>query len=76
MTRVQFTFVDTAHPPEDVWVEMDSIPRVDDVVNIPGVEQYETVVRTVVWNPLGDPDEDEVEPWVYVVLGRRRRDGL
>ena len=73
--RVQFTVVGhIAHPPNR-WADLEAVPQVGDVVNIPGLSQANTVVRTVVWYPFGDPDTqapEPAEPFVYVVLGPPR----
>lgn len=72
--RIQFTFVGHTTRHADVWADMDTVPRVHETVAIPGLSQAVTVVRTVVWYPLGDPDEGRTEPFVYVVLGSPRRE--
>lgn len=68
--RVQFSFVGTVERHENIYVEMDAVPQEGDTVDIPGVSQADTVVRTVVWHPLGEDGSEG--PFVYVVLGRRR----
>lgn len=71
--RVQFSIVGQVDPYDDVRVDLPVVPREGDVVNLPGLPQYESVVRTVVWYPTHD-DEGEAldEPFVYVVLGSPR----
>ena len=69
LMRIQFTFVGLTERHDDVWVDLPAVPRVGETVEIPGLSQADTVVRTVVWYPLGDDDK---EPFVYVVLGKPR----
>lgn len=83
--KVQFTFVgqagvfeeDNWKQRDDIWTELNQIPREGDVVDFPGVSQALTVVRTVVWYPFGSDeykeDEDMYEvPFVYIVIGNPR----
>lgn len=64
----------------DLFVDLDAVPREGETVNVPGIKQHLTVVRTVVWYPLGyDPEGEgferkpgDEEPFVYVVIGNRR----
>jgi hypothetical protein len=53
------------------WPDGWPIPRVDDEVEIPNLPEV-AAVRTVVWNPMGSLDEGD-EPFVYIVVGPRRR---
>lgn len=69
--RIQFTFVGLTERHDDVWVNLPIVPREGETVDIPGLSQADTVIRTVVWYPLGDGDDKE--PFVYVVLGQPRR---
>lgn len=62
---------------EDIWVETLQIPREGDIVDIPGIDQSLTTVRTVVWYPLGCDEYEEGHsmykvPMVYVVIGNPR----
>lgn len=72
--RIQFSFVGFTNRPADVRVEMDVVPRVGEIVHFPGLSEADTYVRTIVWYPLGDPDEGRDEPFVYVVIGPPRKD--
>lgn len=69
--RIQFSIVGTVDRHDNVWVDLDAVPRVGDTVGLPGISQADTVIRTVVWYPLGD-DEGVAAPFVYVVLGQPR----
>jgi len=51
------------------WPKDWPIPRVGDDVDIPNFPEVSSV-RTVVWYPIGN--EDDPEPFVYLVLGPRR----
>lgn len=67
MVWVQFSLV--ADPSEsDRFVKMPCVPREGETVDIPGVSQADTVVRTIVWLPFL-----EDQPDVYIVLGKPRR---
>lgn len=70
--RVQFSIVGTVERHDNVSADLEAVPRVGDTVSLPGVSEADTVVRTVVWHPVGD--EDGGGPSVYVVLGQRRRE--
>lgn len=48
------------------WPEGWPPPRVGDEVNVADGTVY---VRHVVWDPQGDPEDDQPEPFVYIVLG-------
>ena len=73
--RVQFSLVGHVKRPPDLWADLDAVPRVGDVVNLPGISQADSVVRTVVWYPTHDDDgEPLAEPFVYVVVGQPRRE--
>jgi hypothetical protein len=61
LMRIQFSFVGLVERHDDVWVDLPAVPRVGETVEIPGLSQADTVVRTVVWY------------FVYVVLGKPRR---
>jgi hypothetical protein len=72
--RVKFFVVGQAKPYHINDLHMDVVPRVGEIVDLPGLSQADTVVRTVVWYPLGDPDEHGgIDSFVYIVLGRGRR---
>lgn len=74
--RIQFSIVGQVEQHDDVWVDLDAVPRVGDVVNLPGIPQYESVVRTVVWYPTHDDEGEPLDaPFVYVVLGSPRPTG-
>jgi hypothetical protein len=59
-------------PPGLDWPEGWPVPREGDIVSLPGVGPLQ--VRTVVWYPAGDGDDDEgeLDPFVYVVIGPPR----
>lgn len=66
--KIQFSFVGMQDSLEDVWVELDEIPQEGQYVYFP--KTGEISVRTVVWFPThNDEDEEVAEPFVYVVLG-------
>lgn len=67
MINIQFDLVVPIEHPEIPKIRLACVPRVGETVDIPGVSQANTVVRTVVWYPFEDPD-----PIVYVVLGPPR----
>lgn len=71
--KVHFSVVGQVVRPDDVKVTMDAIPRLGETVTLPGLPPHATNVRTVVWYPLGDVDDDDPEPFVYIVLGQARR---
>lgn len=57
------------HRRELKWPEGWPVPRVGDSVDLPGLGGL--AVRTVVWCPEGE-GEDDFEPFVYVVIGQPR----
>lgn len=71
--KVHFSIVGQINRPNDTILDMDQIPRVGDIINIPNVSQAETYVRTVVWYISYDEDGSPIdEPFVYVVVGSPR----
>jgi hypothetical protein len=70
--RIQFNIVGTVEQHDNVWTDLGAVPREGEVVHLPGIPEYETVVRTVVWYPLVDDEDEATEPFVYVVLGPAR----
>ena len=61
------------HHRELKWPEGWPVPREGDTVHLDGLDDQdpaELSVRTVVWYPEGE--DDDAEPFVYVVIGRRR----
>lgn len=60
------------------WPEGWPIPREHEEVNLPGLPESLTGgintwhVRHVIWYPQGDPNSDDPEPFIYLVLGSRR----
>lgn len=73
--KVQFSLVGHMGNNPNITVNLDAVPRVGDVINWPGLSQAETYVRTVVWYPTHDDDNEPLdEPFVYVVVGRDRGD--
>lgn len=52
------------------WPEGWPVPREGDTVEIPDLDESPLSVRTVVWYPEGG--DDDSEPFVYLVIGRRR----
>ncbi len=72
--RVHFNVVGFMEHP--TWaanrVDLDAVPREGEVVEVPGLPEGQVFVRTVVWYPWGDGGADP-DPFVYVVLGQRRR---
>ena len=70
--RIQFSVVGQIEPYPNVWVDLPAVPREGETVNLPNLEQYATVVRTVVWYPIVDDEDKTVEPFVYVILGQAR----
>lgn len=76
--RIQFSIVGQPRSHPDIWVNLEQVPREDEIIHIPGLSEADTYVRTVVWHPLGDEEDDEcnliiTEPFVYVVVGPRRK---
>lgn len=67
----------TEEPTVPLTVEMDWVPRVGEIVEIPGLPEGEVYVRTVVHHPYGNPEADPPDPtpFVYVVVGRSRNYG-
>jgi hypothetical protein len=49
-----------------VWPEGWPIPRVGDEINNQDGDSFE--VTTVAWYPHGEHGEDDLEPFVYIVL--------
>lgn len=73
--KVQFSFVGTQEPLEDVWVNLEQIPGEGD--NIYFRATGEIVVRSIVWYPIhNDEDEELSEPQVYVVVGPHRSESV
>lgn len=70
--RIQFRIVGTVRHHDDVWIDLPSVPRLGEIVKLPGIPEYETNVRTVVWYPVVDDEDKTSEPFVYVVLGAAR----
>jgi hypothetical protein len=68
--RVQFSVVGVQPQVHIEEVEMDVVPREDEVVNVMGLGQ-EHYVRTVVWYPFGEINGKDY-PFVYVVIGKKR----
>lgn len=69
--RVQFSFVGMSKPLDDVWRDLEQIPREGDCIYFP--KAGEISVRTVVWFPTHNDDDEELsEPQVYVVVGPHR----
>lgn len=70
---IEFSVVGQVGNYDNVKVDLPAVPREGEVVNLPGLEQHETMVRTVVWYPTHD-DEDQPldEPFVYIVVGPPR----
>lgn len=67
--RVQFSFVGMSEVMDDVWMDLEQIPREGDCIYFP--KSGEISVRSVVWFPThNDEDEELPEPLVYVVVGR------
>jgi hypothetical protein len=59
------------HHRELEWPEGWPIPREGESVTLPGEDNLS--VRTVVWYPEGsDEDEEDREPFVYLVIGPHR----
>lgn len=69
--KIHFSIVGTVERHPDVKVDLPVVPREGETVKIPGVSEADTHVRTVVWYPLVDDEEEAGEPFVYVVLGQR-----
>lgn len=59
----------TDHHRQLTWPEGWPVPQVGDSVDLPGLDGL--AVRTVVWYPEGE-GEDDAEPFVYVVIGKPR----
>lgn len=53
------------------WPEGWPLPRIDEDVDIKVGDQSNVNVRSIVWFPNGDEENDE--PFVYIVLGPRRQ---
>jgi hypothetical protein len=69
--KVLFSVTGSEKPyPSRLVENMDAIPREGETVELPDLPTHLTHVRTVVWYPIGD--EDEVGPFVYIVLGPSR----
>lgn len=71
--KVQFSLVgfEEGHSWLPQPVDLDILPRVDEVVEIPGMPEGQVHVRTIVHYPLGDGDLKK-GPFVYIVLGPKR----
>lgn len=71
--KVQFSLVGHIGQRQDQVVDLPQIPREGDVINLPGISQANTYVRTVVWYISHDDDDEPLdEPFVYVVVGPPR----
>lgn len=70
--RVQFSVVGQVEHLGPFWADLPAVPQEGDVIDLPGLSQADTVVRTVVWYPFGDEDGGESEPFVYIVVGSPR----
>lgn len=71
--KAQFSLVGHVEQREDLWVDLPQIPQIGDIVNLPGLSQAETYVRTVVWYVSHDDDNNLIpEPFVFVVVGPPR----
>lgn len=69
--KVQFSVVGfVPHPEVPLDVEMEMVPRVGEVVEIPGMPGGQVHVRSIVHFPWGDGDSRE--PFTYIVLGLKR----
>lgn len=71
--KIQFSLVGHIEQRDDIWIDLPQVPQVGDIINLPGLSQAATYVRTVVWY-ISHDDEDEPipEPFVYVVVGPPR----
>lgn len=73
--KIVFTIVGTVEQHPNVSVDLPIVPQVGDTVELPGVPAEASIVRTVVWHPLGDSEAINPvyhSPFVYIVLGQRR----
>lgn len=75
--KVQFSFVGFLMPdqtqPPDIWVDLPQIPKEGEILNVKGLSQSNTYVRTIVWYISHDDDDNELdEPFVYIVVGPPR----
>lgn len=74
--RIHFSVVGLMDSTGAIITDLDAVPREGETVNLPGISQAKTVVRTVVWYPYGeDPSESETPdptPFAYVIVGSPR----
>lgn len=72
--RVQFSVVGNVDHYLGPSLDMEQVPRLDEQVELPGLDPTLTWVRTVVWYPQGDADDEsnDGQPFVYIILGNRR----
>jgi len=70
--RIQFRLVGMVEQHDDVWLDLPVVPREGEAVKLPGIPEYDTVVRTVVWYPIVNDEDEQTDPFVYVVLGAAR----
>jgi hypothetical protein len=70
--RIQFRIVGTVELHDDVWIDLPVVPREGEGVKLPDIPEYDTVVRTVVWYPVVNDEDEQVDPFVYIVLGAAR----
>lgn len=71
--KIQFSIVGTVERHPNMWCDLPVVPRFGETVHLPGIPEYDTNVRTIVWYPLVDDEDNEIEePFVCIVLGRAR----
>lgn len=78
--RVMMTFVgielDNPWSQRNLTLDMEAVPREGETVTLPDLPAGCSTIRTVVWYPMGDPEDEAsgTDPFVYVVVGHRRGD--
>lgn len=68
--KILVTMVGTQRREPVLWPDGWPVPREGDRFEVPGAPEV-TTVRNVTWYPEGNNEEDDSEPFVYVVVGPR-----
>jgi len=68
-----FSLVGTVDPNQNIEIELDALPQLDDAVCWPDVREFQPYVRHIEWFLTEDEEGTPLEkPFVYIVVGPRR----
>lgn len=69
--KIHFNVVGQVKTPSLSEVNLPRVPQLGELVHVVELD-IDLYVRTVVWYPWGEPNEEIGEPFVYVVIGPQR----